>query len=98
MPDGGLLVGEIDGVLAAALSLASGGAIADPFRPTAALLELLAQRARQLRGETLPAKLGAALRSSRKGAPRGASSVSSSSSRRARGSRLLLENTQAKIL
>ncbi len=43
-----MLVAEVDGELRAALSLANGAMIADPFRPTAALLDLLAARAAQL--------------------------------------------------
>jgi hypothetical protein len=43
-----LLVAEVDGELRAALSLADGAVIADPFRPAAALLDLLATRAAQL--------------------------------------------------
>src|SRR6266540_6688638 len=34
-PGGPVLIGEIDGVPAAAISLTSGRAVADPFRPTA---------------------------------------------------------------
>jgi hypothetical protein len=36
-----LLVAEVDGELSAALSLADGSSIADPFRPTAQLVALL---------------------------------------------------------
>ena len=36
-----MLVGEIDGELRAALSLTDGSAIADPFFPTADIVELL---------------------------------------------------------
>jgi hypothetical protein len=43
-----LLLAEVDGHPRAALSLASGELIADPFQPTAALGELLRLRARQL--------------------------------------------------
>jgi hypothetical protein len=42
---GPVLIGEIDGAPAAALSLATGRAIADPFRPTAYLLATLRTRA-----------------------------------------------------
>jgi hypothetical protein len=45
---GEILVGEVEGEAAAALSLADGSAIADPFRRTAALVELLAMRRDQL--------------------------------------------------
>jgi hypothetical protein len=43
------LVAEIDGQPVAALGLTSGTAVADPFRPSAAVLELLRVRAGQLR-------------------------------------------------
>jgi hypothetical protein len=43
-----MLVAEVDGELRAALPLDGGRAIADPFRPTAELVAILAQRARQL--------------------------------------------------
>jgi hypothetical protein len=44
-PSGEVLVAELDGDLVAARSLADGHAIADPFRPTAAIAELIAVRA-----------------------------------------------------
>jgi hypothetical protein len=50
VPAGTLLVAEADGQLRAALSISDGAAIADPFHPTAATLQLLAARAAQLRG------------------------------------------------
>ncbi len=62
VPPGALLIGEIDGVLAAAFSISQRSAIADPFRRTTELLELLARRAGQLRGDTSEALLTAALR------------------------------------
>lgn len=43
-----LLLAEIDGEPWAALSLKTGTTIADPFRPTAALLDLLRRRHAQL--------------------------------------------------
>jgi hypothetical protein len=43
-----VLVAEVDGELHAALSLADRASVADPFRPTVELLELLALRAAQL--------------------------------------------------
>ncbi len=49
VPPAPLLIAEIDDELRAAYSVRDGSAIADPFRPTAALLELLALRAAQLR-------------------------------------------------
>jgi hypothetical protein len=47
-PPAPLLLAEVGGELWAALSLTDGVAIADPFRPSAELLELLRRRARQL--------------------------------------------------
>ena len=46
--EGPLLVAESDGELVAALSLTDGGVIADPFRRTAAAVDLLRVRSRQL--------------------------------------------------
>jgi drug/metabolite transporter (DMT)-like permease len=50
VPSGALLVAEVDGELWAALPLAGGVAVADPFHPTTDLLEMLVLRAAQLRG------------------------------------------------
>jgi len=47
LPPGDLLVAEAQGEVHAALSLQTGESIADPFRPTAAMVELLKLRARQ---------------------------------------------------
>lgn len=47
MPARPLLLAEVDGELRAALSLRDGSTIADPFHPTAALLELLRSHARR---------------------------------------------------
>jgi hypothetical protein len=47
-PHGVVLVAEVGGRLWAALSLADGHAIADPFRPSGELSFLLAERARQV--------------------------------------------------
>jgi hypothetical protein len=49
LPTGDLLVAELDGELAAALPLDGGEPIADPFRPTAALVRLLELRREQIR-------------------------------------------------
>jgi len=49
--DHAVLVAEVDGSLEAAVALDGGLAIADPFRPTALDLQLLAIRARQLGGD-----------------------------------------------
>ena len=48
VPAAPLLVGEVDGELRAALSLVDSAVIADPFRPTVALVELLRVRSAQL--------------------------------------------------
>lgn len=47
-PRGSVLVAELEGELLAALPLGGGRPIADPFRPTAALVRLLELRASQL--------------------------------------------------
>ena len=44
-PDGEMLLGFVEGELYAAVPLAGGEALADPFRRTAALVELLRLRA-----------------------------------------------------
>jgi hypothetical protein len=49
VPAAPVLVAEAGGQLRAALSLRDGRAVADPFHPTAALVELLRLRAAQLR-------------------------------------------------
>ncbi len=51
---GPVLVAECDGALRAAISLADGSVIADPFQRTAALVELLRARARQLERAAAP--------------------------------------------
>jgi hypothetical protein len=48
-PRGELLLAEAGDELVAALPVRGGRAVADPFRPTAKAIELLALRARQLR-------------------------------------------------
>ena len=53
-PAGRVLVAEVDGELLAAISLDDGAVVADPFEPTAALVELLRARARQLEGARAP--------------------------------------------
>jgi hypothetical protein len=57
-----VLVAELDGDLLAAISLADGAAIADPFKPTAALVELLRARERQLRARARPRSIRAWVR------------------------------------
>jgi hypothetical protein len=49
-----VLVADLDGQLLAAISLADGVAIADPFKWTAELVELLRARERQLRTPSRP--------------------------------------------
>ena len=53
-PRGEVLVAELNGELVAARSLTNGQAIADPFRPTAAIAELVAARATALVGAGAP--------------------------------------------
>jgi hypothetical protein len=47
-PAGDTLVAEVDGRIHAAVSLTDGRSVADPFRPTAELVDLLRMRATQL--------------------------------------------------
>ena len=47
-----VLLAEVDGQLVAALALSDGTSIANPFSPTADLIELLRTRATQLGGES----------------------------------------------
>jgi hypothetical protein len=49
MPRGRVLVAQVGDDVVAALPLEGGGPLADPFRPSAHLVELLQLRARQLR-------------------------------------------------
>jgi hypothetical protein len=56
IPSGPLLLAEIDGEPWAALSLQTGSAIADPFRPTSALLDLLRRRQAQLAAAREPVR------------------------------------------
>lgn len=51
-----LLVAEVEGELKAALSLSDGGAIADPFYPSAELVALLRAHADQAGGRGLSAR------------------------------------------
>lgn len=50
VPAGMLLVAEVEGQVRAVLSLDTGEVVADPFAPSAALVDLLRTRARQLTG------------------------------------------------
>ncbi len=57
LPLGGeVLIAEVDGDARAALSLADGRTIADPFARTAALVDLLAMRREQMCGTELPSR------------------------------------------
>jgi hypothetical protein len=63
VPAGELLVAEADGDLVAARALTSGAVIADPFRPTADVVALLALRSAAVhvparRSRTLAKRLG----------------------------------------
>jgi hypothetical protein len=49
LPEGALLVAEADDEVVAALSVDTGARVADPFRRTADVVDLLAFRARRLR-------------------------------------------------
>jgi hypothetical protein len=51
VPAGALLLAEVDGELWAAVAIGRGAAIADPFRPSGPVVELLRARARQLVAE-----------------------------------------------
>ena len=63
VPDGALLVAEVDGAVRAALSVTTGEHVSDPFFPTSELVELLATRAdtvratAHVRGERTRARL-----------------------------------------
>jgi hypothetical protein len=50
------LVAVVDGQIHAAVSLSDGRAVADPFRPTAELVDLLRMRAEQLEAPRMPAR------------------------------------------
>jgi hypothetical protein len=54
VPRGELLVADVEGELWAAVAIDASAAIADPFHPTADLVELLRSRAAQLRAAGLP--------------------------------------------
>jgi len=54
VPAGMLLVAEVGGRVRAALSLDTGEVVADPFAPSAELVDLLRARARQLNGRVAP--------------------------------------------
>jgi hypothetical protein len=55
LPQADVLVAEVAGELWAAVTVDDGHAVADPFRPTAELVDLLRERARQMRAAQGPA-------------------------------------------
>ena len=65
LPTGEALVAEEDGRAVAAVHVATGTAVADPFRRTAAPVALLRLRAAQLRGEDSPLTTRRGLRARR---------------------------------
>jgi hypothetical protein len=71
--EGRVLIGEIDGVPAAAASLADGRIVADPFQATAHLVPLIGLRARALttyeRTPSLTERLRAVMRGWRPSSP-----------------------------
>jgi len=69
---GPALLGLVDGRPLAAVSLATGAVVADPFSPTAELVALLRQRAARLQAACAPARerrLGATLERLLRSAP-----------------------------
>ncbi|MCW3038928.1 MAG: hypothetical protein JWM31_833 [Solirubrobacterales bacterium] len=59
VPTGPFLIGSVDGLAVAAVSVATGHAVADPFAHTADLVTLLRLRAEHLRGPARgPDRLG----------------------------------------
>jgi hypothetical protein len=65
LPSEPLVVAEVGGDLWAAVSIRDGGAVADPFQPSGALVDLLQARRAQLASAPRPTSLrrvGAALR------------------------------------
>jgi hypothetical protein len=56
LPSGPLLLAEVDGELQAALTLTGAQELMEPYLPTAALVELLALRAKHLRDQMTPAE------------------------------------------
>lgn len=54
VPPEPLLVAEVDGIVQAALSIETGAAIADPFKPTANLVSMLESHARPVEPVVVP--------------------------------------------
>jgi hypothetical protein len=57
-PAGRVLVAEVDGEVQAAVEVASGRVVADPFRPTADLADFLRLRAARLTSPAGPSRRG----------------------------------------
>lgn len=55
-PSGEVLIAEVDGELQAAIEIAGGATIVDPFRRTAHLTELMSLRAARLREAAAPSR------------------------------------------
>lgn len=75
LPSGPLLLAEVDGELQAAHTLTGAQELMEPYLPTAALVELLALRAKHLRDQMTPAELAeadAAVRRDPRARPSGA--------------------------
>jgi hypothetical protein len=60
LPSGPLLLAEVDGELQAALTLTGAQELMEPYLPTAALVDLLALRAKHLREQMTPAEVAEA--------------------------------------
>ena len=52
VPSGEVLIAEVSGEARAAIEITGGATVADPFRPTRDLVDILSSRARLLRRET----------------------------------------------
>lgn len=74
-PTGALLLGVVDGLPLAALSVDTGAVVADPFSPTADLVALLRQRAERLHTTSAPALSRRTLRERLAGQGRAVSAV-----------------------
>ena len=84
-----LLGADVEGRLAAAISLDDGSVVADPFRPTSAAVELLRLRARQLGGSAGPSSSAGRLRRILRGLARGHAHAGLAGSPPGAGGRLL---------
>ena len=67
-----VLVAEVDGEVRAAMAVAGGGAIADPFHNTSDAVALLELRAKTLRSTAAPRRRGLRRRRTTRTAPRAA--------------------------